>query len=42
MTLDVYSDLFDYDFDAVAGRLDERLARTVVGNLWAERQAGDA
>jgi integrase len=42
MTLDVYSDLFDDDLDAVAGRLDEGLAKTVVGKLWAERAAGDA
>ena len=39
MTLDVYSDLFDEDLDAVAGRLDEGLARTVVGKMWAERAA---
>ncbi|CAN5237852.1 hypothetical protein BH09ACT1_BH09ACT1_06810 [soil metagenome] len=35
MTLDVYSDLFDDDLDAVAGRLDEGLANTVVGKMWA-------
>ena len=37
MTLDVYSDLFDDDLDAVASRLDDGLANTVVGKLWAER-----
>lgn len=37
MTLDVYSDLFDDDLDAVATRLDEGLARTVVGKMWAEQ-----
>jgi integrase len=29
MTLDVYSDLFDDDLDAIAGRLDEGLAKTI-------------
>jgi len=42
MTLDVYSDLFDDDLGAVAGRLDDGLAKTAVGKLWAEREAGDA
>lgn len=37
MTLDVYSDLFDDDLDAVAERLDQGLANTVVGKLWASR-----
>jgi hypothetical protein len=36
MTLDVYADLFDDDLDAVAGRLDEGLARTDVGRMWAQ------
>ena len=37
MTLDVYSDLFDDDLDAVAERLDQGLAHTVVGKMWASR-----
>jgi hypothetical protein len=37
MTLDVYSDLFDDDLDDVASRLDQGLAQTVVGKMWAER-----
>ncbi len=37
MTLDVYTDLFDGDLDEVAGRLDERLAQTSVGKMWASR-----
>lgn len=40
MTLDVYSDLFDDELDAVAGRLDDGLARTVVGEMWAEGGSG--
>jgi integrase len=39
MTLDVYSDLFDDDLDAVAGRLNEGLARTDVGKMWANGEA---
>jgi integrase len=39
MTLDVYTDLFDGDLDEVAGRLDERLAQTSVGKMWAERSS---
>src|SRR6187402_1250698 len=35
MTLDVYADLFDDDLDLVAGRLNEGLARTSVGKVWA-------
>jgi hypothetical protein len=37
MTLDVYADLFDGDLDEVAGRLDEHLAQTTVGKMWAAR-----
>ena len=37
MTLDVYADLFDDDLDLVANRLEEGLARTDVGKMWAER-----
>jgi integrase len=40
MTLDVYSDLFDDDLDAVAGRLDEGLAKTIVGKMWANKSSG--
>ncbi|WP_027466080.1 tyrosine-type recombinase/integrase [Curtobacterium sp. UNCCL17] len=36
MTLDVYADLFDDDLDPVAERLDEGLAQTVVGKMWAD------
>jgi integrase len=36
MTLDVYAELFNDDLDAIAGRLDEGLANTVVGKMWAE------
>ncbi|PYY38854.1 tyrosine-type recombinase/integrase [Curtobacterium sp. MCPF17_046] len=36
MTLDVYADLFEDDLDIVAGRLDDGLAQTVVGKMWAE------
>jgi len=35
MTLDVYADLFDDDLDAVADRLDERVANLGVGKKWA-------
>jgi integrase len=35
MTPDVYSDLFDDDLDAVAGHLNEGLALTSVGKMWA-------
>ncbi len=37
MTLDVYADLFEDDLDVVAGRLDNGLAQTVVGKMWAAR-----
>jgi hypothetical protein len=33
MTLDVYADLFDFDFTAVADKLSE-----TVGKMWAQRQ----
>ena len=36
MTLDVYADLFEDDLDIVAGRLDDGLAQTVAGTMWAE------
>ncbi len=35
MTLDTYSDLFDDDLDAIAGRLNE-VAETSVGKMWAK------
>jgi integrase len=35
VTLDVYSDLFDADVDAVAARLDEARLHSVVGKMWA-------
>ena len=40
MTLDVYSDLFDDDLDAVATALDDRARRTDVGKMWA--RAGES
>lgn len=36
MTLDVYSDLFDDDLDAVADRLDRARSDSNVGKMWAE------
>jgi hypothetical protein len=39
MTLDVYSDLFDDDLDAVAGRLDHGLSQTDVGRMWGQASA---
>jgi hypothetical protein len=36
MTLDVYSDLFDDDLDAVADALDARARSTDVGKTWAK------
>lgn len=39
MTLDVYSDLFDDDLDAVADALDARARSTDVGKMWAESAA---
>nr|WP_277871692.1 site-specific integrase [Cryobacterium psychrophilum] len=35
MTLDVYSDLFEDDLDAVAEALNNRAIKTNVGKLWA-------
>jgi predicted SnoaL-like aldol condensation-catalyzing enzyme len=35
MTLDVYSDLFDDDLDAVAEALNDRATKTNVGKTWA-------
>jgi integrase len=35
MTLDVYSDLFDDDLDAVASALDDKARQTDVGKTWA-------
>jgi hypothetical protein len=35
MTLDVYSDLFDDDLDAVAGALNQRARQKNVGKTWA-------
>jgi hypothetical protein len=37
MTLDVYSDLFDADLDAVSAALDHARAAAVVGFSWVER-----
>jgi integrase len=39
MTLDVYSDLFDDDLDAVADALDARARSTDVGKTWAKPAA---
>ncbi|MDQ1572313.1 MAG: hypothetical protein QOF79_2987 [Actinomycetota bacterium] len=39
MTLDVYSDLFDDDLDAVADALDARARSTDVGKTWAKPTA---
>jgi hypothetical protein len=39
MTLDVYSDLFDDDLDAVADALDARARTTDVGKMWAKPAA---
>ena len=36
MTLDVYSDLFDDDLDAVADVLNHQVANSSVGKMWAE------
>jgi integrase len=41
MTLDVYSDLFDDDLNAVSDRLDEAYARSVVGKMWANGPEGE-
>jgi integrase len=40
MTLDVYSDLFDDDLNAVSDRLDEAYQRSVVGKMWANVSGG--
>jgi len=40
MTLDIYSDLFDGDLDAVAGPLDQGLAQTDVGKRGGKRSRG--
>jgi integrase len=39
MTLDVYSDLFDDDLDAVADALDARARTTLVGKSWTKLPA---
>jgi integrase len=41
MTLDVYSDLFDDDLNAVSDRLDEAYERSVVGKMWANAKMGE-
>jgi integrase len=41
MTLDVYSDLFDDDLDAVADALDQRARKTNVGKMWANPAADE-
>lgn len=41
MTLDVYSDLFDDDLDAVAERLDHRLTATDVAKMWPAAASGN-
>ena len=40
MTLDVYSDLFDDDLEAVADALDHAVTSRSVGTMWAQRTAG--
>lgn len=35
MTLDVYTDLFDDDLDALAQRLDEAASRSGVVKMWS-------
>lgn len=42
MTLDVYSNLFDDDLDAVANGLDHAARQTNVGNLWAKSPTDEA
>jgi integrase len=37
MTLDVYTDPFDDDLDAVAVALNDHASRAVVGRTWAKR-----
>ncbi|WP_157412054.1 tyrosine-type recombinase/integrase [Agreia sp. Leaf283] len=41
-TLDVYSDLFDDDLDAVGDALSNAGHPSIVGRPWAERPNGDA
>jgi integrase len=41
VTLDVYSDLFDADVDAVAARLDEARLHSVVGKMWANGNSAE-
>jgi integrase len=38
MTLDVYSDLFDDDLNAVSDRLDKAYQRSVVGKRYRRRR----
>ena len=40
MTLDVYADLFDDDLDALAQRLDDAAAFSIVGKMWANATSG--
>ncbi len=40
VTLDVYSDLFDDDLDAVAAALDQAALRSNVGKMWAATPSG--
>jgi hypothetical protein len=42
MTLDIYSDLFDDDLEAVVAALDQARSREVVGKLWARGGQGAA
>lgn len=35
LTLDVYSDLFDDDLEAVATALDQARSQKIVGKMWA-------
>jgi integrase len=42
MTLDVYSNLFDDDLDAVASGLDHAARQTNVGKMWAETSKDNA
>ena len=39
MTLDVYSDLFDDDLDALADRVNRTRFDSNVGRMWAEDPA---
>jgi hypothetical protein len=40
-TLDTYADLFDDDLEAVSAALDEAVAASSVGKLWAGRVRAD-